>query len=228
MVKAGIFRPAEPRIGKRAAEADDQNEEREELRMPDRPAGKVEPAHQSPARLSTTCTFSPASSLWTPSATIFAPSGNARADEGPIGVVAGQRDARRAQRRGTGSTTQTLGPCPASNTAEIGMRAALAASASKRNGDAHAEAHAHRRVDERKARRVGAGRRVGRRRELAQFRRHGNSGQSPEFDPRRLDARALDERLGNRDGRLPLIRMRETNNRRADRDDLARLPPRPR
>ena len=43
-----IFRAAEPLIGEGAAEADDQNQEREELGMPDRPVGKVEPAHLKP------------------------------------------------------------------------------------------------------------------------------------------------------------------------------------
>ena len=75
----GVLGAAETRIGERAGDGDHQDQEGDELRMPDPPIREIEPAHQSPARFSTMRTFCMASSLWTPSATISAPSASPEA-----------------------------------------------------------------------------------------------------------------------------------------------------
>ena len=89
MVKRRIFRPAEPGIGKRAAEPDDQNQEREELRMPDRPAGKVEPAHLKPRQAVDDVHLFAGVELVDAERDDLGAFRNAGADEGPVGVVAG-------------------------------------------------------------------------------------------------------------------------------------------
>ena len=59
----GVLGAAQLRIGQGAQRRDRQYQERDELRMPDRPIRKIEFAHQSPARFCTTRTFCLASSL---------------------------------------------------------------------------------------------------------------------------------------------------------------------
>ena len=61
--EGGILGAPEPLIGEGAAEADGENQEGDQLGMADRPLRQIDLAHHSPARLSTTRTFSLASSL---------------------------------------------------------------------------------------------------------------------------------------------------------------------